>query len=168
MIADSSVLILFARAERLDVLAQTLGPLEAPGAVLVEAVEAAPETPDARALAALRDEGSLEEVSPPSKEVEDVQGRYPNLGRGETEVLAAALARGDEVVLLDEVAARQAAVVEGLEPVGTLGVLARAYHEGHLADREALQSAVRDVLEAGLWVSADVVEAFWDRVGGRP
>lgn len=168
MIADSSVLILLARAQRLDVLLETVGSLEAPDSVLEEAIEAAPERPDARALAALQDEGQLERVDVASEAVEDVRARYPNLGRGEAAVLAATLERGDEAVLLDERPARQAAVVEGLDPVGSLGVLARAHHEGHIEDREALAEAVQDLLGAGLWVGAEVVEAFWAGVGGRP
>lgn len=168
MIADSSVLILFARAERLVLLEDTVGRLEAPDAVLEEAIDAKPERSDARALAALRDAKRLEEVPVPPEPVDVLRDRYANLARGETAVLAAALDRDEDVVLLDERQARQAARLEGLEPVGSLGVLARAYREGLLEDKAALAEAVRDVLDAGLWVSADVIEVFWARIGGRP
>lgn len=168
MIADSSVLILFARAGRLQILEDTVGRLEAPAAVLEEAIDAKPDRPDAQALAALRDAKRLEQVRVPPEPVDVLHERYANLAPGETAVLAAALDRDEDVVLLDERPARQAARLEGVDPVGSLGVLARAYREGLLKDKAALAEAVRDVLDAGLWVSADVIEAFWARVGGRP
>lgn len=168
MIADASVLIVLSRAGELGSLRQVAGNLVVPEAVHREAVAAAPEEPDAKRIRGAIEDGWIAVEDAPEDAVEAVHQRHPDLGAGEAAVLALATEEGADVVLLDDRLAREAAKLEELRPVGTLGVLARAYREGHLADRAALQSAVRDVLEAGLWVSADVVEAFWDRVGGRP
>lgn len=72
----------------------------------------------------------------------------PDLGRGETDVLRLALElpAGDEVVILDDAKAREAAGKLGLKLTGTLGVLLDAKRAGllptvepHLARLDALR-----------------------------
>lgn len=168
MIADASVLIVFSRGQRLDLLRRTVGTVGVTRAVRDEAIGAAPRRPDAASLVQAFRRGHIVAVGVTSRRIESVIRRYPNLGRGEASVLAAALQRGEREVLIDERAARRAATLEGLQPVGSLGVLARARRMGVLKSNVEVAAAVRDVLSAGLWVAPDVVEAFWGSMGGRP
>jgi predicted nucleic acid-binding protein len=167
LIADSSALIVFARAQRLDILFGTLGNLGITREVEKEAMGTAVDRPDAQTLADALRRGRLKVVPAPPSRVAAIVARYPNLGRGEASVIAAALQVRERTVLLDERAARRAATLEGLQAVGSLGVLARAHRMGVLKSRKELAEAVRDILAAGLWVAPDVVEAFWEGVGGR-
>lgn len=167
MIADASVLIVFARAERLPLLLGTVGKVHVTRDVIAEAVDSAGQCPDAQAIARAVEEGDLVVVAVRKGGVDGVRGRYPNLGRGEASVIAAGLQRKAHAVLMDERAARRAASLEGLRPVGSLGVLARAWHAGRFNSRGELSAALQELLEAGLWVAPDVVEAFWQGVGGR-
>lgn len=167
VISDSSVLIVFARAERLEVLTQAVGRVAITPDVRDEAIDAARDLPDARALARALDRGRIVEVPIALGRVGAVARRYPNLGRGEASVIAAALARQETVVLMDERAARRAAALEGLRPVGSLGVLARARRAGTVRSNADLARILKDLLGAGLWVSPEVIEAFWESVGPR-
>lgn len=168
MIADSSVLILFARAGRLDLLRRTFRHVEMPAAVRAECIDAAPGLPDALVLKAAVGERWLRSVPVAPRRVSAVSRRYPNLGLGEAAVLALALQRAERAVLLDEAPARRVALLEGIEPVGSLGVLALAHRRGQLRTKRAVGDAVQELLSAGLWVAPEVLEAFWKSLGGRP
>jgi predicted nucleic acid-binding protein len=167
VIADASVLIVFVRAQRLDVLLRTVGKVSVTREVHAEAVDAAGDRPDAQAIARAVEGGRIARVVADRRRLDQIASRYPNLGRGEASVIACALQRKEKVVLMDERAARRAAAIGGLRVVGSLGVLARALHAGVIGSRRELGRVLQDLLEAGLWVSPDLVEAFWQDVGGR-
>lgn len=168
MIADASVLILFSRARRLSILREIFGELEIPEEVRHEAIGAVPDRADAMRLSEALEEGWITVHAVPSAALEQASEKHPNLGTGERAVLALATTREEQTVLFDDRSARQAARIQGLRPVGSLGVLDRAYREGVLEGKAALAKAVRDVLDAGLWITANVIEAFWAQLGGRP
>lgn len=77
------------------------------------------------------------------------------LDAGEREAMALALGRKDALLLLDDAAARTQAKTLGIRFTGTLGVLVRAKHAGHI-------STVRPYLdqldEAGFYLRPDVRE----------
>lgn len=168
MIADSSPLILLARADRLRLLENLFDEVEIAPAVETETVERAAGLPDARRIEDAIDTGWIQVTEVQTETFERIDGRYPNLGPGEQATIALALDREAHAVLVDDASSRQAAQLEGVRPVGCLGVLARAHHREVLESKAALQAAVLDLLDAGLWVSADVIEAFWAGLGGRP
>ena len=167
VVADGSVLIVFARADLLGLLHRAVGKVSITGAVRDEAIRAAPHRPDAVALARAEERRELVELKVDVRRVQSVLRAYPNLGRGEASVIAAALQHGRTTVLMDERTARRAALLEGLSPVGSLGILARARHRGVVRSTEELATALRAVLAAGLWVAPEVVEEFWAAVDPR-
>lgn len=157
--ADASVLIVLAKAGRLGLLNRVFGEVLVESAVERECLRSLPERSDARAIEAALHAGALARGKAKSSDARRLARSHPNLGSGEVGALALAGRKG--IVLLDDGLARRVARLEGSMPVGTLGVLARAHHLRVLADREAVASALRDVLQAGLWVDAGVVEVFW-------
>lgn len=75
---------------------------------------------------------NLEWVDLRQVDVPDALRLVTDLGRGEAEVLALALAHPGCLVILDERLARQIAELNGIRVTGTAGVLLRAKAEGHL------------------------------------
>lgn len=160
--ADPSVLIVLAKAGRLRLMEGVFKEVLVEEAVERECLAGLPDRPDARAIETALAQRSLTRASAPAAAVRALAKRHPDLGLGE--VGAIALGKGG-IVLMDDGLARRVARLEGATPVGTLGVLARAHRVGAIASRDDLAAALRDVLVAGLWVDASVVEAFWAHVG---
>lgn len=160
--ADSSVLIILAKAGRLSILRSVFETTLIEAAVERECLMGLPERPDARAIEAAIASGALDRANAVASDILGLANRHPSLGPGEMGAIA--IARG-RTVLIDDGLARRVARLEGATPVGTLGVLARAHRIGALASREDLAAALRDCLAAGLWVDASVLEMFWGNVG---
>jgi uncharacterized protein len=166
VIADSSVLIVLARAGHLPLLRAVAGIVTVPAAVVDETV-AAKAGQDVQQLERALEDGWLARGRVDETRALTLAARYPNLGRGEVEAITIALERKDAPVLLDERAARRASRLEGLTPVGTLGIIALAFKRGVIKEKREVSEVLRDVLNAGLWVSPAVIEQFWARLGGR-
>ena len=164
-VADSSVLILLGRIGRLDLLGHMFHDVSMPPAVERETVAATPHRFDAQTIRAAIARGGIRVAVPPPAQVQRIRAAYPELGDGEAEALS--LARPPTVVLLDDRFARQVAQLEGVEAIGTLGILGRAFQAG-LVDRDECQRLLEQLLRNGLWVSGELVEAFWRALGGRP
>lgn len=159
--ADSSVLIVLAKAGRLGLLRSIFDRILVENSVERECLVGLPERSDARAIEAALEGRALFRAKAPTADTRAIARRHPSLGAGE--VGAIALAR-QGTVLVDDGLARRVARLEGATPVGTLGILARAHRTGALRSRESTAAALRDVLTAGLFVDASVVEAFWARI----
>lgn len=159
--ADSSVLIVLAKAGLLRLLARVFDRVLVEAAVEAECLAGLADRADARAIEAALAQGSLARSTASAPAVRALAKRHPNLGPGE--IGAIALGRAG-LVLIDDGLARRVARIEGATPVGTLGVLARAHRIGAIRTREELAAALRAVLGAGLWVDASVIEAFWASV----
>ncbi len=167
-VLDASVLILFTRAGHLHVLQELFPRLSLPEEVQRECVHAKPQHDDARRIQAEVDAGRIEVVSPPQDDASQITTLHPHLDGGETRALSwtSGLPRG--TLLTDDGAARTASTHHGVPVAGCLGVLLAAYDDGVLPDRGAVAEALAGLLDAGLWVSGQVVERFWREVGGRP
>ena len=87
-----------------------------------------------------------------------------DLHGGELEVLALALEREDRTVLSDDLAARDAAHLLGLVPVGALGVVIGAYERGIIGRDAALESLERLRSESSLHLIRQVYEIAVRRV----
>ena len=80
------------------------------------------------------------------------------LHRGELECLALCRATSTNLLLTDDLAARDAAKRLGLLPVGSLGVIIKVYHGSHLSLQDAEQ-AIQDLhIASSLFVTSAIVE----------
>jgi predicted nucleic acid-binding protein len=79
------------------------------------------------------------------------------LGAGETAVIAFALRIKADLVILDDLAARNVAAELGLNVTGTLGVLLAAHKKGILKD---LRGAIGDLTGSGFRVSDAAIQSI--------
>jgi predicted nucleic acid-binding protein len=85
-----------------------------------------------------------------------------DLGAGETQVLAHALAHKVERVVIDDLEARRCAKAMGLGIIGTLGIVGRARAMGLIDQAEPV---VRRLREFGLYASDELVRRLLKEVG---
>jgi predicted nucleic acid-binding protein len=85
-----------------------------------------------------------------------------DLGAGETQVLAHALAHKAERVVIDDLEARRCAKAMGLGIIGTLGIVGRAKAMGYIDHAEPVVKRLR---ETGLYVSDELVRRLLKEVG---
>lgn len=168
MIADASVLILFSRAGHLALLRDAFTSIEIPEAVHQEVFARRPISWDALMVADAMKEGWIQSLPTDGEHVGRLVERFPNLGLGEITVLVLALDQDRSHILLDDANGRKVAKILGLRPIGCLGIVARAYRLGRIPEKKQVASIVRALVSSGLWISAQVVEEFWESLGGRP
>lgn len=101
-------------------------------------------------------------VQRPVAETAAVDALADLLDPGEAEAIILAQEVQADLVLLDGMAGREAARRLGLEPRGTLGVLAEGYRRGLVSD---LRAAIQRMRERGTWLADDLVERFLGQVG---
>lgn len=81
---------------------------------------------------------------------------------GEAEVIAMGTELDDAHVVLEDAAARTEAIDLGLTVVGTIGVIIRAKHAGHVAAVRPLLDALQ---ESGFWMSEALYQHALHRAG---
>lgn len=155
-VVNASPLILLAAVDALPLLEKLAGEVLVPSAVIQEALAGADPHPallEIESMGWLHIERSLELPA-------DIAGW--DLGAGESQVLALALARAGCEAVLDDRQARRCARSLGVQVTGTLGVLLRAKR------RELIPAArplVERLLQNKLYLSSDLAEAALAEVG---
>lgn len=127
VLVDASALIALASSGRLDLLHDLFGTVHAPAAVLAEATR--PGRPGAAAIEAA--------VGAWIEPVEHDPTRIPGLGPGESAMLT--IAR-DDLLVLDDRAARTEARSRGLRVTGLLGCLVHGARSGAIERDEAIRT----------------------------
>ncbi len=149
LIVNASPLVFLGNAGRLNLL-QELGEgrVLVPRAVLSEVADS---SHCDRARAAVLSSAWIEPIdvaAVPSSVIEW------DLGAGESEVVAAGIARPSARVVLDDLAGRKCALSHRLNVVGTLGVVIGAYRRGLIADPAVVLAELRD---AGMWLFPSLI-----------
>lgn len=144
VVSNSSPLIALEQVRKPELLSALFGTVWIPPAVVAEVAPTIPVLPSWLTEQALSEAGARRALG-------------ITLGPGESEAIALALECNPEWLLLDERAARRAALGLGLPVIGTLGILLAAKRRGLLA-------AIKPVLE--LLADADfrVAPDLYDRV----
>ena len=84
------------------------------------------------------------------------------MGAGESSVLAVALAQTGAEVVIDDLQGRKCAVCLGIPVRGTLGIILTAKRRGLIP---SARRVVEELLEAGLYLSTQVLDEALRRVG---
>lgn len=148
VISDSSVLIHLAGIERLTLLRDLYRRITIIPAVWKEVVEQGRGRAGAAQVQEARQSGWIEVLSPPNEPLVHLLKR--DLDESESEVIALAVDRQADLVLLDESDARSFAARYGLKKTGIIGVLVRAKREGKVASLRAELDRLRN--QAGFWI----------------
>jgi predicted nucleic acid-binding protein len=161
VICDSSSLIHLSAIGRLDLLKAFFGTLTIPSAVWQEVVEQGLGRPGVQEVeAAVRDGWLKVQTTHDGPLLRSLQ---QDLDRGEAEVIALALERKAELVLLDESEGRRIAGIFDLKKTGAIGILIRARLEGKVPDLRSELDRLRN--EGGFWIEEKLFQKALEAVG---
>ena len=155
-VVNASPLILFARANRFELLQVTSDEIVVPAAVVEElergnsqdnTVEAVSRSTWIKVVA--------DPATPPSIQAWD-------LGPGESAVLAWALVNPGCEAILDDLAARRCAAAVGVPTRGTLGIVLLAKQRGVI---DQARPVIEQLLQSGMYLSEHVVNRALSLVG---
>jgi uncharacterized protein len=158
IVADAGPLIAFARIDKLALLAEVLGEILVPEAVIAECLTD-PEKPGAAAIERALENRILTRIDDPAPALPP----YPLLDSGESAAIRLAL-KLSLPVLIDEKAGRRIATNLGLTMIGTVGVLLVAKKSGHI---EAVKPLLDAMSTRGYFVSEALVRAALYRAAER-
>ncbi len=152
VVCNSSPLIALASIGHLDLLRTLFARILVPEAVRREVVDEGRGRPGAAEVA----DASWIEVAA-VRDRAAVDALRAEMDEGEAEAIQLAREVDAELVLLDNREPRRSATALGLAVMGTGGVLAVAYRQGHLPD---LQASLRELRQRGFWLADAVVAAL--------
>jgi predicted nucleic acid-binding protein len=152
VVCDSSTLIHLTSIGRLDLLQTFYGQITIPPAVWNEVVEQGAGRAGAQEVAEARQAGWITLLAPADEPLVDLLKR--DLDAGESEVIALAIERQADLILLDESEARRIAERYGLAKTGVIGLLIRAKRQGLV---DSLQAELdRLQTQGGFWIEAEL------------
>jgi predicted nucleic acid-binding protein len=155
-VVNASPLILLAKIEALELLAELAEEIAVPAAVRAE-VSAGPRT-SAPLRRFLRQRALRREADAPVPE--EIAGW--DLGAGESQVLRFAVANPGWEAVLDDLEARRCARSLDVPLTGTLGIILRAKQAGQV---KAARPMVEALVQRGAFLSRDLIEAALASVG---
>jgi predicted nucleic acid-binding protein len=149
VISDSSTLMHLARIGQIELLRDLYGSLTIPPSVWREVVSEGKGRPGVNEVVAAHQAGWLQVDKIADESHLRLLSR--ELDDGEAEVLALAIERSADLVLLDETEARRIADLYRIAKTGVIGILIRAKAEGKVAALRPLLDALRE--SGGFWVA---------------
>lgn len=160
VVSDTSPILNLAVIGHLDLLRRQFGDVVLPPAVLEE-LKVDADYPGTVEIRQALEEGWLRMVELQNDQMTRALRR--ELDDGEAEAIALALELGVETILMDERDGRLIAKAMRLAPIGVLGVLVRAKHEGDVGSlKEAL-----DLLQnnAGFYIGEHLAKTILSEAG---
>jgi predicted nucleic acid-binding protein len=154
VVADTSPLNYLILIGQVDVLEVLYGRIMIPHAVHDEMLS--PKAPASVRAWATSPPSWLSIVSPSASSLV----LLPRLDLGETEAIALASERSADWLLIDEAAGRDEAGRQGIQTIGTLGVLREAHRSGLLD----LRASVEEIVRLGFRVSPSLIQILIDSI----
>lgn len=148
VISDSSTIMHLAQIGQLSLLKDLYGVVTVPPAVRREIVTEGKGRSVAGEMIDARQSGwvKIDEITDTSH----LPLLLRELDQGEAQVIALAIERAADLVLLDETEARQVAELYGISKTGVIGILIRAKTEGRIELLRPLLDLLRD--RGGFWI----------------
>lgn len=163
MISDSSQLIFFAKCNRVDIPAHLFGKITISEYVLKEITQKE-KAEEAEIIKAHIEAGDIivKKLKKENlKKLMQIGIVFKGLGFGELEAIALAIQENEKYVLMDDIKAREAAELNGIQPIGALGVLLRAFEDEILTEKET-ERLFKQMISNKLWVSGRTVLTFYE------
>ena len=158
--SNTSPLVALSAARRLDLLPRLFDRVQIPSAVFREIVTNGTGWVEAaQTQKAIAESAWVETVAVPDSP--RLKSLIAGLGHGEAEAIALAI-HSQSPVLLDDLEARKAARGLGVVVLGSLGVVARSKHAGHVVAAKPIVSAM---VAAGIYYSDELIERFLVELG---
>jgi len=161
VISDSSTLIHLASIGRLELLREFYERITIPPAVWREVVAEGKGRAGAAEVEIAHDASWIEVAVPKDSNLLQLLKR--ELNEGEAEVIALAIERQADLVLLDETEARRIAELYELSKTGVVGILIRAKLEGKVHSLQEELDALRQ--RGGFWIAEDLYRRALESVG---
>lgn len=158
VVSDSGPIIHLSMIGRTELIHHLFGEVLLPGAVYREVVEAGAGLPGSLELQG----ASWATVAEPTPSTRLAKLLESDLDPGEVAAILLALERDAGLILVDDLAARQAAVRLGLSVIGTLGILLAARKRGLV---DAIEPLVRGLKHQGFWISSSLEAAVLRSAG---
>jgi uncharacterized protein len=158
IVSDAGPIVVFARIGRLSLLRDVTGTMLIPDAVHSEIFVRKGAMPGASEVA------QATWIQRVSVAVRSIVDRMPKvLHEGEREAIAFAKERGAQL-LIDEIRARRAASVQGVEVIGTLRILEHAKRSGHI---DLVRPVIAQMQSQGYRFDRARILRFLEIIGGR-
>lgn len=159
IVSNTSPILNLAIINRLDLLHRQFSKVIIPEGVLTE-LKADFDLPGSRNIQNSLAEGwlSIQKIS--DHKVFKLLSQQ--LDFGESEAIALALELGQKSILIDERNARQVALSMGLEPVGIVGILLKAYKQKDILDLESEIIILKE--KAGFYISNDLFKSILSHI----
>jgi len=149
VISDSSALIALSRIGRLDLLRELYGDVTVPQGVIREVTGNGAGQPGAEEVSTAKWIMAVE-----VRDQQLVSSLSRDLGDGESEAIALAVELKADLLIVDDLLARQVAAILGLSVVGTVGVLLEARLRGVLPE---IKPCLDDLIDlAGFRISEEL------------
>lgn len=160
VVSDTSPILNLAVMGHLDLLRRQFGDVVLPPAVLEE-LKVDADYPGTVEIRQALEEGWLRMVELQNDQMTRALRR--ELDDGEAEAIALALELGVETILMDERDGRLIAKAMRLAPIGVLGVLVRAKHEGDVGSLKEALDLLQD--NAGFYIGEDLAKTILSEAG---
>jgi predicted nucleic acid-binding protein len=161
VVSDSSPLIALARIGHLDLLRELYGEVTVPQGVVQEVTSNGAGRPGAKEVSTAQ---WIVTVEVESRQF--VRSLRRDLGKGEAEAIASAVESEADLLIVDDLLARQVARTLGLNVVGTVGVLLEARQKGLFSQ---IKPCLDDLIEvAGFRVGGELYARVLQEVGELP
>ncbi len=161
VVSDSSPLIALARIGHLDLLHELYGEVTVPQGVVQEVASNGAGQPGAKEVSTAQ---WIVTVEVESRQF--VRSLRRDLGKGEAEAIASAVESEADLLIVDDLLARQVARTLGLKVVGTVGVLLEARQKGLLSQ---IKPCLDELIEvAGFRVGGELYAKVLQEAGELP
>lgn len=159
VVLNASPLIYLGKKRRIDLLKvlfeKTLVPPE-----VVDEIMRLNESPEAIQLKVAIHEGWIAVEEPSENKARQIAKLFPEIDEGEAAVIALALERQEENVIIDDAEARMAAEYFKLRVRGTLYVILKAYKRKIFKSKAEVKSILDNMLRKGFYLSTEVYARF--------